>query len=1084
MPEKLPFTVAFCSGADDGHAATNLEIHTPVAKGWATARYCSWPQELVLELKSAARIRKIQVLSHEYKIASKLEIHVATIPNQYRRLGHVSMSSNQTSEYQSRELKSVHVDAIAKYVRLLIHENHLNIHNWYNQVGVVAVNLIGDANPEALETDLIDLNVRRLTGGGIASARHAAASLWVSQGGRTNMAMASGRIDYLGAATRGPPVSGAFGRAGPATAELGLINKLETVDLEHDLKFDMFHDPETAAIVRELLISKRACINRQDYVGAKELKRTIEGLMQAGEELAKLAVIMQRAVASEDYDTAEMVRKQINLFRQRAYTVFGVSPDVIDTARALSPRLRRQSGDRASKGQPPASIPRTQPRGDHRGAGEMKGSGAGPELPWIGGPGAPGRGRGQGDRTPTHSEASVPLAIPRTPPLPQIGSVTRRSSTVVSSRKEPSITLDDGDGHAVPTVLPADRTALTLAERQSQAPTQTLSHHSSRLTTNHAGGSTISHRSHQTVGRHTEHTAVSAQPELQAAQTEVQSEPHTALSDPADPQPTRTSLNRTSSHMSSVAESAHTANTRTVTITAGSEGPPLEAPLQPVIYTVEVLTGNDKKAGTDAKIMLQLFGDHGETKATPLIQSKTHDVPFMPGQTDVFELSPAESVGELSRIKLVSDNHKGSHTRRPQWQVAAVKVSSSSGGMWLFMVNEWLSKKVGLAKEFTVSTTMAREPSMATTAVSAATVHRKATAVSKASTQPPGIPDTATKVPAKQGDGMSGVVMPTVARVDTASVTEEGVAATAIDTTGVAADDGASAEQQETVPTAAGGVAVTHADSIPIEQGGGRAVRDMASPTQPSGPEPLSDARREALAAAIHAYQEHAVACVYSKGFKLKMEGFDAIANALATGTVDTSGVHSVGSIAAATAEIFKFGAADPVLQVTKSAVGSCITFMRCFADAMGPADTRHIVRAVIPALLKKSGDTSLPKRTYAVQAITELFQEPAVAASPAAWKLIVAPVNDKKGFRVAVGRCQAVDALLTSVTVNADNDFTADSVWDFLSPLLGHKKAEIREAATTAAATLFSQVPEDVQAVYLSTLALDSGTWRVLQGK
>jgi len=26
MPEKLPFTVVFCSGADDGHPATDLEV--------------------------------------------------------------------------------------------------------------------------------------------------------------------------------------------------------------------------------------------------------------------------------------------------------------------------------------------------------------------------------------------------------------------------------------------------------------------------------------------------------------------------------------------------------------------------------------------------------------------------------------------------------------------------------------------------------------------------------------------------------------------------------------------------------------------------------------------------------------------------------------------------------------------------------------------------------------------------------------------------------------------------------------------------------------------------------------------------
>jgi hypothetical protein len=46
--------------------------------------------------------------------------------------------------------------------------------------------------------------------------------------------------------------------------------QLEHVDLEHDLTFDMFTDPEIAGIVRQLLQNKRECIRREDYRGAKE----------------------------------------------------------------------------------------------------------------------------------------------------------------------------------------------------------------------------------------------------------------------------------------------------------------------------------------------------------------------------------------------------------------------------------------------------------------------------------------------------------------------------------------------------------------------------------------------------------------------------------------------------------------------------------------------------------------------------------------------------------------------------------------------------------------------------------------------
>lgn len=56
------------------------------------------------------------LVRRRYKIAKKLEVHVATLPNQYRRLGHVSLSNNHASQFQSRELKSIHVDTVAKCV--------------------------------------------------------------------------------------------------------------------------------------------------------------------------------------------------------------------------------------------------------------------------------------------------------------------------------------------------------------------------------------------------------------------------------------------------------------------------------------------------------------------------------------------------------------------------------------------------------------------------------------------------------------------------------------------------------------------------------------------------------------------------------------------------------------------------------------------------------------------------------------------------------------------------------------------------------------------------------------------------------
>lgn len=159
MPAKLPFRVVFCSSEADGHEVAQLEVHSPLVRGWQSARFCHWPQEIIFQMDELCRVRKIQLLSHQYKIATKIELFVSKSgptpssgicdPSTFVRLGHVSLSDNVENDFRSRELKSVHIDSMARFVRLLISKNHVNEHNMYNQVGLVALNLIGDGTGSA-----------------------------------------------------------------------------------------------------------------------------------------------------------------------------------------------------------------------------------------------------------------------------------------------------------------------------------------------------------------------------------------------------------------------------------------------------------------------------------------------------------------------------------------------------------------------------------------------------------------------------------------------------------------------------------------------------------------------------------------------------------------------------------------------------------------------------------------------------------------------------------------------------------------------------------------------------------------------
>ncbi|MEW5308551.1 MAG: hypothetical protein WDW38_000501 [Sanguina aurantia] len=141
-PQKLRFTIQAVSGEDSDYPVRELLFHSPQTRGWHSPRFCKYPQEILLRLEQPSKIQQIQILSHEYKIATKVEVFVGgpnpgePDPSQaaLKRLGYLSFDSNERSSHQARELKSVHVNVPAYYVRLTIHRCHVNKLNIYNQV--------------------------------------------------------------------------------------------------------------------------------------------------------------------------------------------------------------------------------------------------------------------------------------------------------------------------------------------------------------------------------------------------------------------------------------------------------------------------------------------------------------------------------------------------------------------------------------------------------------------------------------------------------------------------------------------------------------------------------------------------------------------------------------------------------------------------------------------------------------------------------------------------------------------------------------------------------------------------------------
>ena len=85
---KLKHRVIFCSSEDAGYSAKELNNSSADSKGWLSARFPEFPQEIGFELLGGnpqernLQLTQVQILSHQSKIATKIEIFVG-VGNDY-----------------------------------------------------------------------------------------------------------------------------------------------------------------------------------------------------------------------------------------------------------------------------------------------------------------------------------------------------------------------------------------------------------------------------------------------------------------------------------------------------------------------------------------------------------------------------------------------------------------------------------------------------------------------------------------------------------------------------------------------------------------------------------------------------------------------------------------------------------------------------------------------------------------------------------------------------------------------------------------------------------------------------------------
>ncbi|XP_071448433.1 centrosomal protein of 104 kDa [Hetaerina americana] len=377
MPHKIGFKVIFASGEDENHRARELECHGPTVRGWQSSRHCSYPQEIVLRLDSKAVIQRVQILTHQYLIPERVEFFVGndegdeagevdkkgreedgaameppeggprTItphhhhhqPN-FTHLGYVPLSSNEATGFKARELKSVSVSCTGRYLRLLLHANHQNALNTWNQVGLVAVNLLGEEPEDNNNSHHAEEMGKRERAGSREDERepvvngdeadrairnncHTSSSQ--SSSSTSPFASPSPLSSLLFAASRcgGGGAAGAHGNINENLPRL--INSRNYTSPYDDLAFEMYVDTEVATIIRHMEIKKREAVEGERFEYARKLKLAMDELRSAGERLGRWALEKRKAADAEDFERARRKKLQMEEFRAHIYNSYKVA---------------------------------------------------------------------------------------------------------------------------------------------------------------------------------------------------------------------------------------------------------------------------------------------------------------------------------------------------------------------------------------------------------------------------------------------------------------------------------------------------------------------------------------------------------------------------------------------------------------------------------------------------------------------------------------------------------------------------------------------------------------------------------------
>jgi len=160
VTHKLKYRLIEASSEDPDHPLYELMRGTS-SNGWMSVRFCTYPQEIIIQFLTPVNLKQINILSNEKKITSMIEFYsyypstsvnggvaYPDIFNNYKRvtfqkLGYIRMETNSRTNYKAREFRKVFINTNCIYLKLVLQKNHLNKYNVFNQVGIISIDFLG-----------------------------------------------------------------------------------------------------------------------------------------------------------------------------------------------------------------------------------------------------------------------------------------------------------------------------------------------------------------------------------------------------------------------------------------------------------------------------------------------------------------------------------------------------------------------------------------------------------------------------------------------------------------------------------------------------------------------------------------------------------------------------------------------------------------------------------------------------------------------------------------------------------------------------------------------------------------------------